>query len=186
MTKKNGSEVIDSKEVYSNRGLIVVEENFRHPSEKGLKNYRYVVMKPSLRIVALTGSQEIVFIEEYKYPNDEYLLSLPAGTVENGENFLMAAKRELEEETGYTSDQFADLGIYYPMAGTIKQEARVVLATNVFECKKENPDAYEKASIRKKELIKLNDIFSEIRSGRLSDGQALTALIMAFAFLKNS
>lgn len=183
MAKKNGSLVIDSNQVYSNQGLTIFEENFTHPSENITKQYRYIIMRPSLRIVALTKKNEVVFIEEYKYPMDEYILSLPAGTVEDGENFLGAAKRELKEEAGYTSNRFLDIGRYFPMASTLKQDARVILATEAFEWPAENHDAYEKSSIRCAKLIRLTELFMEIRNGKLKDGQTLAALMIALAFL---
>lgn len=183
MQKKNGAIVLESKQVYSNRGLAVVEENFSHPSEAAVKNYRYIVMKPSIRVVPITKHDEVIFIEEYKYPIDEYILALPAGTVEDTENFLEGAKRELEEETGYTSSKLHDLGGYYPMAGTLQQEARAILALDAVKCDVGNPDAYEKSAIRAKKLINLSDLYDVIHRGQLKDGQAMTAILMAMSFM---
>src|SRR3989344_2262350 len=166
-TKKNGAEVLDSRVVYNNRGLIVKEEQFKVPGVTDTKTYRFCDMKSSIRIVAITEKNEVVLIEEFKYPVDEFVLSLPAGSVEEGEIPQVAGERELKEETGYTAKSFEDLGSYYPMAGTIRQEAKVILARNSYRCDSQNPDEYERVSIRKIELISLPNIFDAVKEDKL-------------------
>ena len=110
MKKKNGITVLSSEVKYSKRGLKVVEENFRHKHGDG--EYRYIVLAPQVRVVPLTPEGDFVLINEFKYPQNEFVLGFPAGTVEGGESFLEAAKRELGEETSYTAESFIDFGPY--------------------------------------------------------------------------
>jgi len=57
-----------------------------------------VVIIPILR-----NPNGMVLLKEFRVPIDNYTLSLPAGLVEKDEDVLVAAGRELEEETGYTA-----------------------------------------------------------------------------------
>ena len=64
--KKNGAEIIDSSEVYNNRGLAIREEHFRLLPDQTVRFYRYCEIKPFISIVAITENNEWIFIEEFK------------------------------------------------------------------------------------------------------------------------
>src|SRR5215210_224506 len=58
----------------------------------------------SVGIIPITNNDEIVLIKQYRHAVNEYLIEIPAGKMENEENPIEAAKRELEEETGYRGE----------------------------------------------------------------------------------
>ena len=65
-------------------------------------------------IAAIDSEENIVLKKEYRLPVDEVLIELPAGAIESSDqDHLCAAKRELLEETGYTSEQWVYLGSSY-------------------------------------------------------------------------
>jgi len=61
-------------------------------------------------VFALTRNQDVVLIKQYRHGAQKTILELPGGSVDAGESPLEAAKRELMEETGYTSDTFIEVG----------------------------------------------------------------------------
>jgi ADP-ribose pyrophosphatase len=60
-------------------------------------------------IFAITREREVVLTRQYRYGNDSIGLELPAGSLTDGEDPLACAKRELAEETGYTSRRWEQL-----------------------------------------------------------------------------
>ncbi|MBJ6930726.1 NUDIX hydrolase, partial [Vibrio cholerae] len=67
-------------------------------------------------ILPLTAQGEIVLIRQYRPSLKKWLLELPAGTIEEGEPPLSCAQRELEEESGFSAQQFIELGQVTPLA----------------------------------------------------------------------
>ena len=65
-------------------------------------------------IVALTRQQEVIFIKQYRHGAGKILLELPGGGAEAYEDPLTAARRELLEETGYSSEHIIEVGKVSP------------------------------------------------------------------------
>ncbi len=62
----------------------------------------------------ITPDGKIVLLNEYRHPCRCSLLSLAGGHLEEGDNPLQAAERELLEETGYTAERFEFVQAVYP------------------------------------------------------------------------
>ena len=63
-----------------------------------------------INIVALTPERDIVLVEQYRYGIEEPTLELPGGVSDPGETPFESSKRELMEETGYSSEEWISLG----------------------------------------------------------------------------
>jgi ADP-ribose pyrophosphatase len=84
-------------------------------------------------IVALDG-EDIILVEQYRIPVGKRCLELPAGLVGDEsarESTAEAARRELEEETGYRADRVEDLGLFYSSPGMTSESFTVVRATGL-------------------------------------------------------
>ncbi|MEI6326798.1 MAG: NUDIX hydrolase [Candidatus Roizmanbacteria bacterium] len=64
------------------------------------------VSRPNIAIIIAVTEDHKIIIEHQDQPNNHGLISTPAGRIERGEDELVGAKRELLEETGYTSDDW--------------------------------------------------------------------------------
>jgi len=58
----------------------------------------------SVGIIPIINEEEIILVKQYRHAVKDYLIEIPAGKIENKESPIEAAKRELEEETGFTAD----------------------------------------------------------------------------------
>ena len=65
-------------------------------------------------IAALTKQKEVLLIKQYRHGLGKIVWELPGGAVEEGEEPLAAVRRELLEETGYTSDRIIEVGRVSP------------------------------------------------------------------------
>lgn len=89
-------------------------------------------------IVAITTDDHLLLVEQYRTPLGKSVLELPAGLVgddpgSNGESPLLAAKRELLEETGYASENWTELMTGPTSAGLTDEIIVLFLAEKAFK-----------------------------------------------------
>ena len=66
-------------------------------------------------VIPVTENNEVVVERQYRYPLDRVILEIPAGKLDApDEDRLSAAQRELMEETGYTADEWTEIGDFHP------------------------------------------------------------------------
>jgi len=76
-----------------------------HTYEENSK--RIVIKHPgAVAVIATTPRNRLVLIRQFRAPVEHWLWEIPAGTLEKGENAEDCARRELEEETGFTSSRW--------------------------------------------------------------------------------
>lgn len=71
----------------------------------------------AVAVVPVLPDGRLLFIRQFRYAAQRELLELPAGTLEPGESAQACARRELEEETGFTARSLRRLGVCYPVPG---------------------------------------------------------------------
>ena len=99
-------EALRKRLIYRQWKLTVYTQGFRIPGGQVIE--RLIVganLKPVI-IVPITDEGKLVMVRQYRYAAMKYILEFPGGLVNRGESPIEVAKRELEEETGYTSDTF--------------------------------------------------------------------------------
>ena len=140
-------------------------------------DYYLVDVAPSVAIIAVTDTQEMLLIHQYRYPGQDYFLEAPGGSAEGGD-LLDAAKRELQEEVGIAASAWEKLGSYYPYDGICSDECHVFLATGLSSALVDR-EASEEIEVQK---VPIAHIQQMIREGKFRDGQTMAALALYFAF----
>ena len=85
-------------------------------------------------IVAIDDDDHVLLVGQYRVPMQRWSLELPAGLIgdeHDGDTALSTAKRELEEETGYTCDAAEELGEFYASPGMLSESFTLVRATGL-------------------------------------------------------
>jgi ADP-ribose pyrophosphatase len=134
-------------------------------------------------VVAFTPTDEILIHRLYKHGLGRVTLDLVAGLIEDGEEPLAAAQRELREETGYESGAWSTLGSYVVnanygcgrMHAFVARDARPVTQPN-------SGDLEEMELVLRPFAVAVEDL----RAGRFELLSAAAALALAFVHLKAS
>jgi len=81
----------------------------------GLHHKYFLEVGVNFVMVVAKQGDSFLMVEQFRVPVNENRLEFPAGGVQEEEDPLDAAKRELLEETGYTADRLDYLGTLYPL-----------------------------------------------------------------------
>jgi ADP-ribose pyrophosphatase len=160
--------------VYQNPFVVVHEDRLETPQRIPMSSLRIVT--PSFAcVVAVTKERKIVFVREYRPALDAYLLELPGGRLEPREKPEDAARRELEEETGYRVSDLRPLGWYYPSPARLTSRGILFLAQNLTRGTR-RPDSTEDMETVE---IPLARAYQQLRRGEIHDAAALIGLSLA-------
>ena len=175
---KNKAQVLDSKLAYQGKVFSVYTEHVIEPN--GVDATRDVVRHNGSVVVLAVDettnpADPLVVIErQFRHAAGQYLLELPAGRVEPGENVLAAAKRELIEETGYRAKKWTKLVRYFASPGFVGEWMEIYLATGIVTGTAE-PEDDEKIEIR---LVPLSQLVSMCAAGDIHDGKTIVGCMI--------
>lgn len=114
--KKFEEKTIHTKNIYNGSIIDVQVDDVTLPN--GGASKRELVKHPgAVAIIPVTKDGKIVFVEQYRKPLEKSLVEIPAGKMEEGERPEVTAIRELEEETGYTTDGLTYVCSFYTSPG---------------------------------------------------------------------
>ena len=131
-------------------------------------------------IVPITADRKVIMERQFRYPIDSVVFEIPAGKLDSkDEDRLLAAKRELREETGYTAKKWTDIGIYYPAPAYSDEKLTMYMAEDL-EKGEQDLDEDEFLDIYE---VPLDDLVNDVIEGKITDGKTQVALLKANAIL---
>lgn len=114
----------------------------------GKRSVREIVRHPGAAVVLVQlPDKRFVLVRQYRKAVEQDLLEAVAGTLDPGEDALFCAKREVEEETGYTVDEIFPLGHMYPAPGYTQEKLHMFFARVHPEQGAQRPDDDEKVDV---------------------------------------
>ena len=139
----------------------------------GKKSFREVVEHSGGVVILALRGENILLVKQFRYPMKEVLLELPAGKLEKGEDPFEAAKRELEEETGYCANKWTDLGYVFTSPGYSDEKLYLYKAEDLYytNC---HPDEGE---IIQALEFNIDDVLKMIENNEIRDAKTLCAIL---------
>ena len=169
--------LLKSEYVLQTRWLSLRADTCQLPTGHIITPY-YVLEYPTwVNIVALTTDLHVILVRQYRHGVQQTVLELPSGSVEQTDaSPLVAAQRELCEETGYTSDAFVETGRVSPNAANHANLTYCFLATAVERIGEPVADETEHVETV---CVPLPEVIELARRGELLQAMHISSLFFA-------
>lgn len=171
--KKKDWKIIGSDYLIKNRWLTVRKDHVRLPSGVEMDDY-YVLEYPNwVSVIAITEEGKYVMELQYRHGTQKTGYELCGGTVEEGEDILETAKRELLEETGYSGGKWELLTVSAPNPAAMTNLCYTYVAQGVKKTKEQELEKTEDIDVL--ELTE-QQVFDILSSGQIYQGDMLAPL----------
>lgn len=145
-------------------------------SKSGFRtNHLRLLLHDFTVIIPMLDRSRMVFIWNYRHPIQGWELELPAGLVDDAEDPDACARRELEEETGYSARSWRKLGWVHTLPGISSQRAHVYLAKGLSKGQTHR-EPYENMELR---ILGAEEAYRLLWSGKIVHSPTVSALGMA-------
>ena len=168
-----------SRDVYENAWIRVREDEVLRPDGTPGVYGVVEVRHPAVFVVAVTADDEVLLVTLDRYTTGRSSVEVPAGG-SDGEDLLVAARRELREETGYEAEHWRALGDVQSLNGVAAAYGRVFLATGLTHVGGAELEVEGIAAVR---AVPVADLLGLVGRGEITDNETLGALLLAFVAL---
>lgn len=148
-------------------------------SNGNIVEWDFIGHKGAAAAIPVTDDGKIILVKQWRNSLDRFTYEIPAGGLEGeDEPMIKAAKRELEEETGYKSDDLEFLISLRTTVAFCNERIDVFVARNLVKTK-QNLDRDEEIEIRE---FDKEELFALIRSGEMQDSKTVSAILAYYSF----
>lgn len=163
---------LSTETIYEGKIITLTKQQVELPN--GKEGTREVVLHPgAVTVLAITDDEKILLVRQFRKPTERVLVETPAGKLEKGEDPLEAAKRELEEETGYTAQEWKHLCSYYTSPGFANELLHAYVATGLTKTQ-QNLDSDE--------FLDVIEASAEQVEAMMANGEIYDAKTITFAY----
>ena len=163
---------LNRTEIYQGKIINLVQDKLQTPVGN-LVNWDLVIHNGASAIIPVDSQGNILLVKQYRNAADSVVLEIPAGKLEGNEDPRICAMRELEEETGYSSDDIEFLMDFYPAIGYSNEKIYVYVAKNLTKTK-QDLDEDEFVEVEK---YSLDEVIRMIMNGEIKDSKTISAIL---------
>ena len=148
------------REVLAWRHHHFARETIRHPG--------------AVVIVAFSDTAHVVLVRQYRHAVGRYLLEFPAGTLDAGETRTQCARRELEEETGWSAERVERIGQFFAAPGVLSEQLTLFVASGLTRVTaRPEPDELLQSFI-----TPFKSVISKVRTGVICDAKSIIGALL--------
>jgi len=167
---------VSSELIYKGRIVSLRVDEVRLASGRTRKR-EIVEHGGAVAIVAVDDQERVLLVRQFRKPVERFLLEIPAGTLEEGEDPDACARRELLEETGHSAERIERLLGFYSAPGFCTEYLHVYLATGLSEGAA-SPEEDEAIELIREPVSRALEL---IESGRIQDAKSQVGLLAYLA-----
>jgi ADP-ribose pyrophosphatase len=182
MTDRAEPGKISSEPIYMGRIVKLFKDTVRFPD--GSTGQLDVVRHPGASAVLPfltdpTGDDpQILLIKQYRYAAGGFIYEIPAGMLDEGEDPLHCAHRELKEEVGCTAEKMEHLFTLLTTPGFTDERINIFMATGL----ERGDTAHESDEFLTVETMTLSSALRLIQTGGIQDGKTALGILFAAGF----
>lgn len=169
---------LQTEEIFNGRIISLQVDDVELPD--GNKSKREIVKHPgAVAIIAITDDNQIIFVEQYRKPLERSLIEIPAGKLEPNEQPETTALRELEEETGYTTNKLDYITAFYTSPGFADELIHIYYTNELIRL--DEPVALDEDEFVEVHYLSLEESEQYMLEQKIYDAKTVYALM----YLKN-
>ena len=131
-------------------------------------------------VIPVLENGDVIMERQYRYPLDRVILESPAGKLDAAnENRLSAIQRELREETGYTADEWTEIGDFHPAPAYSDEYITMYMARKLRRGDR-HLDEDEFLDVC---AVPLKDLVEDVMAGKISDAKTQVCVLKAARIL---
>ena len=172
---ENGStEVLESKQIHDGRVVNLSVDRVRLPNNAEV-NLEIVRHPGAAAMVPVDEQGNVYLVRQYRYATGGFILEVPAGKLDNGEDPAHCARRELVEEIGKKTNNLVSLGWIWTSPGFSDEKIHVYLAKDLEPAEQ----ALEENEVLTVECIPFVKALEMAEKGEITDSKTVCALFRA-------
>jgi ADP-ribose pyrophosphatase len=170
---------LSAQQIYHGRAVNLRLDTVEKPS--GTKTTREIVEHSDcVAVVVIDGQDNVLLVRQFRYAVGKFLLEIPAGGIDPGEEPIDCVRRELQEEIGYLPRKIYKLGGFYAIPGYGTEYLHYYLASDLVPSRliAEDTEGIELVPVPPDQIPQL------IASGEICDAKSIAALLMFLFIMK--
>ena len=164
---------ISSDRIYTGKTISLKVDTVEVPN-RGYQKREIVEHNGAVGIVAITSSNKVVLVKQYRKAIEKELWEIPAGKIERGESPKECAIRELKEETGYSAENMKLIHKFYTSAGFSNQKIYIFLAENLTPGERD----FDEDEFLEVHEIDKDEVYNMIEKNEIEDAKTSIGMLL--------
>ncbi|MFZ6874550.1 NUDIX hydrolase [Undibacterium sp. Di27W] len=158
-------ETLNSKILIKDDWITLSSDTCKLPNGSTIAPYYVLHERDWVHVFAQADDGRILTVKQFRYAARQVCIELPGGVIDEGETALLAAQRELLEETGYTANYWQTLGSMYANPARQTNSIHLFLATGLNLMGKQQLDVSEEIEF---DFLTIPEIQQKIETNEFS------------------